>query len=75
MFVKFDLIICGRQSIDGDTAQVGPQIAEKLNWPQLCYVEEVKSLENGKIVVLIRHLFAFLSICRLLQTRVHDGPQ
>lgn len=46
-----DLVLCGRQAIDGDTAQVGPQIAEKLNWPQLCYVEEVKSIENGKITV------------------------
>ncbi len=46
-----DLVLCGRQAIDGDTAQVGPQIAEKLTWPQLCYVEEVKSIENGKITV------------------------
>ena len=46
-----DLVLCGRQAIDGDTAQVGPQIAEKLNWPQLCYVEEVKSIEDGKITV------------------------
>ena len=44
-----DLILCGRQAIDGDTAQVGPQIAEKLNIPQICYVEEVISLESGKI--------------------------
>lgn len=48
---KFDLILCGRQAIDGDTAQVGPQLAEKLNIPQLCYVEEVKSLAKGKITV------------------------
>ena len=48
---KFDLILCGRQAIDGDTAQVGPQIAEKLKIPQLCYVEEVRSLEPGKVVV------------------------
>ena len=46
-----DLVLCGRQAIDGDTAQVGPQIAEKLNWPQLCYVEEVKSIEDGKITL------------------------
>ena len=46
-----DLILCGRQAIDGDTAQVGPQIAEKLNIPQLCYVEEVKDLADGKITV------------------------
>lgn len=47
----FDLILCGRQAIDGDTAQVGPQLAEKLKIPQLCYVEEVKSLEKGKVTV------------------------
>lgn len=47
--VNYDLILCGRQAIDGDTAQVGPQIAEKLKVPQICYVEEVISLEPGKI--------------------------
>ena len=47
---NIDLILCGRQAIDGDTAQVGPQIAEKLHIPQICYVEDVKSIENGKIV-------------------------
>lgn len=45
----FDLILCGRQAIDGDTAQVGPQIAEKLSLPQISYVEEVISLEGKKI--------------------------
>lgn len=45
----FDLILCGRQAIDGDTAQVGPQIAEKLAIPQFSYVEDVLSLE-GKTV-------------------------
>jgi electron transfer flavoprotein beta subunit len=47
---KFDLIICGRQAIDGDTAQVGPQLAEKLKLPQICYVEDVVELAPGKIV-------------------------
>lgn len=47
---KVDLILCGRQAIDGDTAQVGPQIAEKLAWPQICYVEEVVELTAEKIV-------------------------
>lgn len=46
---KFDLILCGRQAIDGDTAQVGPQIAEKLHLPQISYVEEVLEL-NEKTV-------------------------
>ena len=44
----YDMIFCGRQAIDGDTAQVGPQIAEHLNIPQITYVEELK-LENGKV--------------------------
>ncbi len=46
-----DLILCGRQAIDGDTAQVGPQIAEKLKWPQICYAEEVLELGEGKVKV------------------------
>lgn len=44
-----DLVLCGRQAIDGDTAQVGPQIAEKLHIPQICYVEEVQEL-SGKTI-------------------------
>jgi len=47
----FDLIISGRQAIDGDTAQVGPQVAEKLKIPQITYAEEIQSVENGKITV------------------------
>ncbi|MCF7790867.1 MAG: electron transfer flavoprotein subunit beta/FixA family protein [Victivallales bacterium] len=46
---NYDLILCGRQAIDGDTAQVGPQLAEKLEIPQVCYVEEVIELEKKKI--------------------------
>lgn len=46
-----DLIVAGRQAIDGDTAQVGPQVAEKLNMPQVTYVEEVLSVEKSKITV------------------------
>ena len=46
-----DLVLCGRQAIDGDTAQVGPQIAEKLHIPQLCYVEEVLELKDRSIRV------------------------
>ena len=45
----FDIIIAGRQAIDGDTAQVGPQVAEKLGMPQVAYVEEVQKIENGKV--------------------------
>ena len=47
----YDLILCGRQAIDGDTAQVGPQIAEKLGIPQLCYVEEIRAFGDGKVTV------------------------
>ena len=48
---SFDVIVCGRQAIDGDTAQVGPQVAEKLGIPQITYAEEIQSVENGKIRV------------------------
>lgn len=48
---NYDLILGGRQAIDGDTAQVGPQIAEKLNLPQVTYAEEIVKVENGKVVV------------------------
>jgi electron transfer flavoprotein beta subunit len=48
---KIDLIIAGRQAIDGDTAQVGPQVAEKLKMLQVTYVEEVKELKNNSIVL------------------------
>ncbi|MDR3339599.1 MAG: electron transfer flavoprotein subunit beta/FixA family protein [Candidatus Symbiothrix sp.] len=48
---KFDLIISGRQAIDGDTAQVGPQVAEKLGISQITYAEEIRSVKDGKITV------------------------
>lgn len=48
---KFDLIIAGRQAIDGDTAQVGPQVAEKLNIPQITYAEQIEKAEKGKVTV------------------------
>jgi electron transfer flavoprotein beta subunit len=47
----YDLVFCGRQAIDGDTAQVGPQVAEKLGLPQVTYAEAVESLEGSEIVV------------------------
>ena len=46
---KVDLIVGGRQAIDGDTAQVGPQTAEKLDWPQITYVEEVEELTSETV--------------------------
>ena len=51
---NYDLILGGRQAIDGDTAQVGPQIAEKLGLPQVTYAEDILSTDNGKVVVLRR---------------------
>jgi electron transfer flavoprotein beta subunit len=48
---SYDLIFCGRQAIDGDTAQVGPQTAEKLGIPQITYAETFVSLEKDEIVV------------------------
>ena len=47
---KYDIIIGGRQAIDGDTAQVGPQVAEKLGLPQVTYAEEV-NVANGKATI------------------------
>ena len=49
-----DIVFCGRQAIDGDTAQVGPQIAEKLNMPQVSYVAEIAV--EGKAVTVKRLL-------------------
>jgi electron transfer flavoprotein beta subunit len=47
----FDLIISGRQAIDGDTAQVGPQVAEKLGIPQVTYTEAIESIDGKRIRV------------------------
>jgi len=47
---KKDMIFCGRQAIDGDTAQVGPQIAEKLHIPQITYVTEIDKKDNHLVV-------------------------
>lgn len=46
-----DMVIAGRQAIDGDTAQVGPQVAEKLQLPQVTYAEEVVEIDTKRIVV------------------------
>ena len=49
-----DIVLCGRQAIDGDTAQVGPQIAEKLHLPQITYAAEIT--KNGDEVTVKRML-------------------
>jgi electron transfer flavoprotein beta subunit len=49
---KFDLILCGRQAIDGDTAQIGPQVAEFLGIPQITYVRKIR--KKGKKIIANR---------------------
>ena len=49
--LDYDLIIAGRQAIDGDTAQVGPELAEHLGLPQITYVVDAKMQDNGKLLV------------------------
>lgn len=49
--LSVDLIICGRQAIDGDTAQVGPQVAEKLGLPQVTYAEEIIDCSGKKLTI------------------------
>ena len=51
---KDDIVMCGRQAIDGDTAQVGPQIAEKLDLPQITYAGEIK--KDGNTLTVKRML-------------------
>lgn len=48
---KFDAIFCGKQAIDGDTAQVGPEIAEHLGYPQVTYALETEPAEGGLVVL------------------------
>ncbi len=53
--LDYDIVLCGRQAIDGDTAQVGPQLAEKLGITQITYVEELTEL-NGKTITVRRNV-------------------
>ncbi len=53
--LDYDIALCGRQAIDGDTAQVGPQLAEKLGVPQITYVEKLLEL-NGKTITAQRNI-------------------
>ena len=48
---EYDLIICGRQAIDGDTAQIGPQVADYLNIPHVSYVFEIEDVREETLVV------------------------
>ncbi len=53
--VEYDIILAGRQAIDGDTAQVGPQIAEQLDLPQITYVENVE-FDGAKKMTVTRNV-------------------
>lgn len=46
-----DIILCGRQAIDGETAQVGPQVAERLGIPPITYAEEILGVSHGRITI------------------------
>ena len=50
-FGKFDIILCGLQTTDGDTAQVGPEVSEQLDIPCVCNVKEIKEVEGDSILV------------------------
>lgn len=62
---KYDLILCGRQAIDGDTGQVGPQLAEVLGLPQITYAEEIHI--QGKMVTAKSN---FESVVRVIETKM-----
>ena len=49
--IQPDVIVAGRQAIDGDTAQVGPQVAEKLGLPQVTYAEEITEIKADSLVI------------------------
>lgn len=49
--MEHDVVVAGRQAIDGDTAQVGPQVAEKLGLPQVTYVEEIESIDAKGMLI------------------------
>ena len=48
---KYDVIFAGRQAIDGDTAQVGPQTAQRLGIPSVTYVQKVREIKDGSVIV------------------------
>lgn len=50
---EFDLIICGKQTTDGDTAQVGPEIAENLGIPHIAYVDKIVEIKEKSVVVSV----------------------
>ncbi|AIO18485.1 Acryloyl-CoA reductase electron transfer subunit gamma [Candidatus Izimaplasma bacterium HR1] len=63
---EFDLIIAGRQAIDGDTAQVGPQIAELLEVSQVTYIEEINHITENTITVTKQNEeYSYIIECKL----------
>jgi electron transfer flavoprotein beta subunit len=62
---KYDLILCGRQAIDGDTGQVGPQLAEGLDLPQAAYAEEVQ-IHGDRVTVKSD----FESVTRIIEMKM-----
>ncbi|WP_459884613.1 adenine nucleotide alpha hydrolase family protein, partial [Clostridium novyi] len=80
--LEYDIIFAGRQAIDGDTAQVGPEIAEHLGLPQITYVEKVdvdgdkltvrRALENGYEVLEVQTPCLLTAIKELNEPRYMD---
>ncbi|MBM7559820.1 electron transfer flavoprotein subunit beta/FixA family protein [Marinitoga litoralis] len=62
-YIDFDVIFTGRQAIDGDTAQVGPQIAEKLNIPQITYVKDIDY--NGEFFIVNREMDYYIETLKV----------
>lgn len=81
--LDYDIVFAGRQAIDGDTAQVGPEIAEHLGIPQVTYVEEVKkdgeellvkrALEEGYEIVKVKMPVLLTAIKELNEPRYMDA--
>jgi electron transfer flavoprotein beta subunit len=78
-FSPFDLILCGKQAIDGDTAQVGPQLAQMLGLPVVCYVQKI-TLEDGAVIVerrlgVVKEKWRVPLPCLLTVTRQINKPR
>lgn len=62
---KYDLIICGEKSVDGDTAQVGAEVAEILDIPHSYYVEKINSINETEVEVVVESLFSSKQIRKM----------
>ena len=69
-----DIVIGGRQAIDGDTAQVGPQVAQKLGLSQVTYAEEILKCENGRLTIR-RHIDGGVETVEAPMPLVASAPQ